>query len=520
MAEFSKKLGKLSLAILENFVETKLGKKFVEELRAPTERTLAMATALELTQDRFTKEFEDKVFSERILSTVNEKSLSLLAQAVGKFYEHPTDPDFPIALQRLIVTDFPYFPIDRVERGIAEYIALLTEELILVDETFRQNASAIAAVRSERWEKQILDALRERSLVSSSMPLANFIPGSAPLPPSLVVGREQDIKILKERLISLVDKQDSTRLQVLTAIRGWPGVGKTTLATMLAYDQDIMNKYPDGTLWISLGTEPSILSCLATWGRALGVDDLMKEKTVQDASSRLSAILRHKRMLLIIDDVWEVAHSVPFRVGGPGCTTLITTRAHDVAQALAGTPDNIYRLNVLTEEQSLELLSDIAPIVVQEFFQACRELAQDLEGLPLALQVAGHLLNVEKIYGFSVVDLLQDLRSGKKILESKAPADRSDLANETTPAVAVLFQKSTDRLDEHTRDCFAVLGVFAPKPATFDLLALKSVWQVEDPKPIVRALVDRGLLEPILALERYQMHALLVAHAKSLLRFI
>ncbi len=34
MAELGKKLGKLSLAILENFVEGKLGKKFVEELRA------------------------------------------------------------------------------------------------------------------------------------------------------------------------------------------------------------------------------------------------------------------------------------------------------------------------------------------------------------------------------------------------------------------------------------------------------------------------------------------------------
>ncbi len=40
MAASGKKLGKLSLAILENFVEGTLGRKFVEELRAPTDRTL------------------------------------------------------------------------------------------------------------------------------------------------------------------------------------------------------------------------------------------------------------------------------------------------------------------------------------------------------------------------------------------------------------------------------------------------------------------------------------------------
>ena len=37
MAVSGKKLGKLSLAIFENFVEETLGKKFVEELRAPTD---------------------------------------------------------------------------------------------------------------------------------------------------------------------------------------------------------------------------------------------------------------------------------------------------------------------------------------------------------------------------------------------------------------------------------------------------------------------------------------------------
>ena len=511
------KLGKLSLAILEHFVEDKLGKKFVDELRAPTARTLAIATALERTQDRFTKEFEDGIFSESILSNLSKLSSSLLAEAVGKFYDHPTDPDFLLAFKRLIVADFPSFPTDRVQQGIAKYIAILREELVQVDETFRKNAGAIALLDSVKLQKEILDALRKGQQDFSEISPINFVHGSAPPLPSLVVGREEDVKILKERLIPSENEWDASKLQVLTAIRGWPGVGKTTLATVLAHDQDIMNRYPDGILWTSLGPEPSILSSLVTWGRALGVDDLIKEKTVEDASTRLSAILRNKRMLLIIDDVWAETHAVPFKVGGAGCATLITTRAYDVAETLAGTPDNIYRLNVLTEEKSLELLSDIAPAIVKEYFEACHELVQELEGLPLALQVAGHLLNVEKGYGFSVVDLLQDLRSGKKILEFKAPVDRTDLANETTPTVAVLFQKSTERLDDQTRDCFAFLGVFAPKPATFDLPAMKSVWQVEDPKPIVRKLIDRGLLESVPAIERYQMHALLVAHAKSLL---
>jgi hypothetical protein len=338
-------------------------------------------------------------------------------------------------------------------------------------------------------------------------------PGSAPRPPALVVGREDDLQQLKARL----NKADQSAPQVLTAIRGWPGIGKTTIAAMLAHDQDVAAAFPDGVLWVSLGTKPDLFSELAAWGRALGTDELLRVKTLEEASAQLAAMLRNKRRLLIIDDVWEAEQAVPFKVGGRGCATLITTRESKVAQALAPTANDIYRLPVLTDDKALELLQALAPSVVNDYPAESRELVHELEGLPLALQVAGHTLNVEASYGFSISDLITELREGTALLEAQAPADRTDLANQTTPTIAVLLQRSTDRLDTVTRDCYAYLGVFAPKPATFDLAAMKAVWEVDDPKPIARTLVDRGLLEFVPEMGRYQMHALLVAHAKSLL---
>jgi hypothetical protein len=43
------------------------------------------------------------------------------------------------------------------------------------------------------------------------------------------------------------------------------------------------------------------------------------------------------------------------------------------------------------------------------------------------------------------------------------------------------------------------------------------MWDEPDPKPTVRVLVNRGLLEPVLGTDRFQMHAILVMHARSLL---
>jgi NB-ARC domain-containing protein len=340
-------------------------------------------------------------------------------------------------------------------------------------------------------------------------------PASAPPRPSLIVGREDDMKELKSRLGAT--KDGTTSLQILTAIKGWPGVGKTTIASALAYDPEIMKLFPDGVLWTSLGESPNILSEMATWGRALGTEEIVKANSVEEAHTVLSGLLRNKRMLLIIDDVWNKNDALPFKAGGVGCATLITTRLDGVASDLAPTAESIYRLQVLKDKAALELLGKLAPMAVQMHPNECLVLVKELEGLPLALQVAGRLLHTEANSGFGVTELIDALRAGAKLLAAAAPADRTDLVTQTTPTIAALLQKSVDRLDESTKEYYAYLGVFAPQPATFGVDAMKFVWEMDDPKPTIRTLVDRGLLEYVPELDRYWMHALLVMLAKTLL---
>jgi hypothetical protein len=341
-------------------------------------------------------------------------------------------------------------------------------------------------------------------------------PGSAPPPPSLIIGRDGDLQQLKQRIGIAAPDEQAAPVRVLTAMRGWPGVGKTTLASALAHDPDISTHFPDGVLWAALGQQPHLFGELAGWARALGMPDLNQARSIEEVSALLSGALRDKRMLLIVDDVWDSAHLQPFRVGGSGCALLTTTRLPEVARAIAP-PDDVYILGVLSEEDALELLSTLAPSVVASNEDASRELVNDLEGLPLALHVAGKLLQEEAELGFGVTDLLRDIREGSALISAQAPSDRIDIANATTPTVAALLHLSTQHLDEHTRDCFALLGSFESKPATFDAPAMQAVWEVDDPKPIVRTLVNRGLLEPIPNTGRFWMHAILVKHADSFL---
>jgi transcriptional regulator with XRE-family HTH domain len=351
-----------------------------------------------------------------------------------------------------------------------------------------------------------------------SSPQIGPAPGSAPPIPTLLLGRDEDLRQLKYRLGVGVSTEEPVPLRVLTTMRGWPGVGKTSIAAALAHDDDIGRRFPDGILWASLGQNPSIFAELLAWGRALGQPDIERVTSIEEASARLSALLRNQRRLLIVDDVWEVPHARPFQVGGQHCALLLTTRLPVVAQAIAP-PDDIYLLDVLSDEAALELLRILAPSAVAAEYDACKILVKELEGLPLAIQVAGHLLQSEARLGFEVTTLLAELREGARLLEAQAPADRAEVSNQTTPTIAALLQKSTDRLKFRARVCFAYLGAFAAKPATFDEIALKSVWQVADPRPMIRTLVNRGLLEPLkpLSTGRFWLHALLAMHARSLL---
>lgn len=347
-------------------------------------------------------------------------------------------------------------------------------------------------------------------------PPAPPTPGSLPPLPPLVIGREAALEDLRARLTAEPGTSSGPRTQTVVAMRGWPGVGKTTLAATLAHDPALAAAFPDGVFWTSLGQTPTLFAELAVWGRTLGVPDLIGLPSLDAALQLLRNILREKRVCLIVDDVWTAEDARQINIGGRHSALLVTTRQWDVAQKIAPTPDDIYTLPVLPDEQALDLLRCLAPGVITNYPAQSRVLVRELEGLPLAIQVAGRMLAVEARYQWGVEDLLRELRDGVRMLDAEAPPDLFDRGQQTIPTVAVLLQKSTDRLDTPTRDAFALLGAFAPKPATFDAAALQAVWEVDDPRPMVRTLVSRGLLEPVDD-QRFQMHALLVAHATSLL---
>jgi len=396
------------------------------------------------------------------------------------------------------------------------YVDVVEQALILghlIAKGLRDEVDKPDSPLSRRFANAHLDDISAR-LPDTRPVQADKVDSLVPALPQPFIGRDADL----DKLRSLLDPDACDLRPRPIVIQGWPGVGKSSVAAAVARDPIVDGWFPDGILWATLserpGKPPDVSGQLGLWLRRLRLDVGPEDESVATKAQLLGGRLRQARMLLIVDDAWSAVDAQPFLVGGPGCATLVTTRIPEVIGGIGGAP---YPLRILSDDAALELFCSHARDVVAESRDAVLILVGELEGLPLAVRVAAGLLAAEHCKGWGVDRLLAELREGSRLLREKAPADRSDLAMGTTPTVAALLARSTDRLPPRERKRFARLGAFASRPATFDVAAIAAQWETPDPYESIRILVDRGLLAPD-GRGRFQMHALLAHHALSILR--
>jgi transcriptional regulator with XRE-family HTH domain/AcrR family transcriptional regulator len=185
----------------------------------------------------------------------------------------------------------------------------------------------------------------------------------------------------------------------VVALNGLPGAGKTALAVELAHNREIQRRFQDGILWVSLGPDADVLEGLKRWGDLLEIEErwLAHPESIDDWSRAIHARIGARAMLLLIDDAWNCQDALAFKIGGPNCAYIITTRIPSVALYFSGS--QVSTINPLDEEESLELLARFVPQLLAQEPGQMRELVRLAGGLPLALQLMGTHLQAQVYSG-------------------------------------------------------------------------------------------------------------------------
>jgi len=97
--------------------------------------------------------------------------------------------------------------------------------------------------------------------------------------------------------------------------------------------------------------------------------------------------LEQRACLLILDDVWQRKHAEVFRVGGPHCRLLITTRDSEIARELGA---SVRPVPAMTVDEAIALLEEWAGDALAGTEQSVKEQVVKRVGcLPLAVKLAG-----------------------------------------------------------------------------------------------------------------------------------
>ena len=316
---------------------------------------------------------------------------------------------------------------------------------------------------------------------------------SIPLLPAVrLVGRDNELAHIRERLCFGGNV-------ALTALNGLPGVGKTALAIALAHDQEIRKHFHDGILWAGLGPHPNRAGLLSHWGTLLGVEAL--EIAMLSSSEAWARALHNaiggRSMLLIIDDAWKLEDALTFKVGGPNCAHLVTTRFPTIATGISNGGTTV--IHELDEEESMTLLKQLAPGVVEREVRRAHDLVHAVGGLPLALRLMGNYLR-NVAYGgqprrvHTALQRLSDAEERLQIGEPQGPVESHPSLSANTPlSLLSVFAVTDQQLDEQTRAALYAVATFPAKPHSFSEEAALTVANCS--VETIDALIDAGLLE-------------------------
>jgi WD40 repeat protein len=305
--------------------------------------------------------------------------------------------------------------------------------------------------------------------INQEAPPRTEAPFLAPSLPDGFVERPVEFSLIVNHLVHI----GNTVVALSTALRGAGGFGKTTLAIAICHNDEVRAHFYDGILWVTLGEQPSLADLVGK------IEDLVviltgKPRagftTIEAAAAQLAEALTTRRILLVIDDVWNRTHLDPFLRGGPNCVRLMTTRNRNTLP-----PDTVQvDIDAMRQNEALQLLK-AGLGEMTEYTLPLTQLTKRLGEWPLLLTLVNGVLREQIADGAMLADAIAFANQG---LDEEG-LTVFDMSSETgrQRAVSRTLNVSLTLLNDEERARFAELAIF-PEDVDIPLTILQHYWGV------------------------------------------
>jgi predicted ATPase len=336
-------------------------------------------------------------------------------------------------------------------------------------------------------------------------------PNNLPQQVTSFVGRDREVTAVKDLL---------TKARLLTLV-GMGGLGKTRLSLQAA--ADVLDDYPDGVWFVELAAVADARLVPQAAASVLRV----KEEPGRPVLETLLKAVADRELLVILDNCEHLVQACSqlakcLLQAAPRIKLLASSREplHTSGEVIytvpsLGQPDlsETPSANTLAKYEVVRLFLDRAQAVQPHFditarnASAVADICRRLDGIPLAIELAAARLRV-----LSVEQIAARLDDRFRLLTR---GTRTDLPRQQT--LRALIDWSYDLLNPAEQALFKRLSVFG---GGFTLEAAEIVGVGDgidalDVLDLVAALVDKSLVEPDAAGERYRMLETVCAYAQQ-----
>jgi predicted ATPase/DNA-binding SARP family transcriptional activator len=328
-------------------------------------------------------------------------------------------------------------------------------------------------------------------------------PHNLPIQATPFIGREAALDGLQQRLVD-------PEVRLITIV-GPGGIGKTRLALALAERQlQLATLFTDGIYFVSLAPIRSAEAIVQTIAERLA----FPLASAEEPAIQLLTYLRHKRMLLVLDNFDYVLAGAAL-VGqilqtAAGVRVLVTSRerlnlASEIAWPISGL--NFAALTSVEEAlayDAVQLFMQRARQVQPDFTLRTEDLPhlerilQKVWGMPLAIELAAAWLNV-----LSLAEIAAELSHSLDLLEGGL----RDVPGRHR-SMRLVFDRSWERLDAAEQTLFKSLSIFR---GGFTREAARQVTGAS--LRLLAGLVNKSLVASQPDRGRYELHELVRQYA-------